>query len=954
MQGIKKNNATQSLKACFNTLAGVLMVDQLALQGSVHAAEQPVVVPAVSADSASPSSYRVRRGDTLLRIAKRLNLPTQHYYQTALALFLKNPQAFIDYNLHQLIAGKTLRLPQPAEINAITLPQAQKIIHAKTLNRIGRSLAATATPVAPPSPLAQTLLSEIKSASAQQHQLQQALATPAEQMQARRHYLVKLQAQLQQLDDNISRFEQQQVIHQRQLRQLRTQQRAQQAAKRQLQQAHQQLSAAVARTRFLQPRALSWPPASAQTGFFQRIAKLKRQQQPLSPLLTQTEALHCAADLPAAAQVLQQFFAISAPGTQWPDEQLGQQPQRAILHAGSMDIILATLHRTIQRFPTLRQITERVALQWDYCELTNAGSGFYDLSLNQDGLHTRQAALQVPLKWQGFHHWGFGKNPANNAHRYIPMLLKAREPYHAYELFLHQVYRRQCFPHPADGKIYTEISTERALGRTLYPIAVTARSKAYPYHWQPICDLPQINTQPKRLWQAQRLQHSQTKLTQAQQRITALNTQITRLEQQNQQQQRAFQGLNQQIEQEIDALKKAEHLRKNRLKAQYAVLAKLAQLLADKKRQLYPALLHTQMAIAQQQAQKERLLVETALHNAALAMQVHTLAEHKAHSQNQLQNQTQQQVPIPAQQTPHSTRRYARPQQNSKRAITLSPNNTRSEPPQPLLGNVQKSAISFSPDSTAEAFRHPNTPAKVSTKTDGTPPVALDPLLRRLSSTPRIHFSAIPTNTDSRQQPKPLNKKASPKKRNITATALYTLPLSGDKPFGKLNLSWAPKTNWFVRGSAKYDSEQGFTYSWGMGYSDWRPGTTSAQLNNWGPIKPGEGLDLSNAVFSISHKVGAEWLKKNKLSLALGLSKPLSGDLSVNATLQWNPIPNWYFRTTAIQKLAGGPTKWSYGFGHFNWRPGTWRLEYANYADNRYPFDNFHEGAITLSRAWAF
>jgi len=55
------------------------------------------------------------------------------------------------------------------------------------------------------------------------------------------------------------------------------------------------------------------------------------------------------------------------------------------------------------------------------------------------------------------------------------------------------------------------------------------------------------------------------------------------------------------------------------------------------------------------------------------------------------------------------------------------------------------------------------------------------------------------------------------------------------------------------------DSGQ-LTYSWGIGYDDWHPGTVSVQLNNWGPIKPGEGLALDKAVTNIGYKFKADFL----------------------------------------------------------------------------------------------
>jgi len=78
------------------------------------------------------------------------------------------------------------------------------------------------------------------------------------------------------------------------------------------------------------------------------------------------------------------------------------------------------------------------------------------------------------------------------------------------------------------------------------------------------------------------------------------------------------------------------------------------------------------------------------------------------------------------------------------------------------------------------------------------------------------------------------------------------------------------------------------------------------------------------------------------------------------------PIFDWfYFNATAYyypDKTQQQPfdPDYTYGFGYFDWHPGTISIQYNNYAGNRYPWRDqkdagtFMNGSITLSWSWAF
>ena len=212
-------------------------------------------------------------------------------------------------------------------------------------------------------------------------------------------------------------------------------------------------------------------------------------------------------------------------------------------------------------------------------------------------------------------------------------------------------------------------------------------------------------------------------------------------------------------------------------------------------------------------------------------------------------------------------------------------------------------------------------------------------------------------------EPKKKAKKLETKKRSLgLAGSIYlnrTLKNGNKTIGGTINRKLVKDSYWFARVGWSYsleEMEDPFSYSWGIGYSDWHSGTFSAQLNNWGPIKPGEGLALEKAVASFGYSVKSDFLKNNKLSLSGAINVPVDGNSSVSANLRWSPIKNWYLNASVSQPLEGdGTPKWTYGFGYSDWRPNKINLQYSNYGPNEIPDHNYKEnGTWSLSYNWKF
>ncbi|MCK5725663.1 MAG: hypothetical protein KAH22_02415 [Thiotrichaceae bacterium] len=172
--------------------------------------------------------------------------------------------------------------------------------------------------------------------------------------------------------------------------------------------------------------------------------------------------------------------------------------------------------------------------------------------------------------------------------------------------------------------------------------------------------------------------------------------------------------------------------------------------------------------------------------------------------------------------------------------------------------------------------------------------------------------------------------------------------------------NWTPikESYWFVRSSANYQlgkQDDPFSYSWGIGYSDWHPGKVSYQINNYGPIKLGEGLAWDKATASIGYGVKSKTLSALKLGLSGSLDMPIKGDPSVGAGLQWSPKESWFVRVGVSQGLKGGDPGWSYNFGYNDWRSQTVNMQYNNYGRNELFDTNFiKNGSITINYKWDF
>lgn len=626
------------------------------------------------------------------------------------------------------------------------------------------------------------------------------------------------------------------------------------------------------------------------------------------PLLQALENLLCATDSSAAKQQLDRLFNISPPGQSWPDEWLGTQANQASLQAGTLDIALLALQQTAMRFPNLRETAEQVALQWDYCEVLE-DQQFYNLSWQANRLHKTLAA-EPASKWAGFRQWGFLS--ADPADRFVPILLdEIRIAPNAYHLLLHRIYRKQCFPHPETGLLaQEEAAANPAHRREALAVMPQAQPVPYPFVWQPIC-----------VGKARKASTAPTALAKP-------NPQLAITEQQ--------------------PVNQPE--------------SNLRQQPANDKRLLIP--IKIVMLESDTKTKAKTKAPQPSTQTKATASRTKTTAT-KSSTKRELESNTKPQIasstkpPQPKGQGAHGKAGTIPKQKKTQ----LRKKKMRSAPKR-SLATTKKPSIVWSQTKPLAAANSPKIikQAPVFQKqTIAVPVEAVLPAIVEPQASGRI-----PLYLEPAAKPKPQTKaktqahgttgiiKAPQKPRNLRLAASLVNSISLKEGTHTLSASatWSPQANWFISGNVSFKKNQ-LSYAWSAGYADYKEGGWSAQLNNWGPIQPGQGLALDKASLNLGHKFKSIPLAKYKLTASGNLSVPIQGRPSVSGSLQWNPHPNWYARTTASLPLKGGNLNWHYAFGYNN--PsilGKWKLEYSNYGNNAFPGDNLKDGTLSVTRSW--
>ena len=212
------------------------------------------------------------------------------------------------------------------------------------------------------------------------------------------------------------------------------------------------------------------------------------------------------------------------------------------------------------------------------------------------------------------------------------------------------------------------------------------------------------------------------------------------------------------------------------------------------------------------------------------------------------------------------------------------------------------------------------------------------------------------------------------------------------------SLKYKPLGNWFISAAAtkyKYAELQrswnpDFVYT--FGYSDWRPYTLSLVYANYGGnrFNPNRSAGEKATIFKQgAWTLGWKFPIEKKYSKYLTFSEkgsigcntgytvvPEYFDAATNGLRKWKRtlsfgckftiVGAWYVNFTAFHYLDKSQQQpwnpdYTYGFGYFDWRPGTVTIQYNNYSGNRWPgrepangTGEFKNGGLSVAWSWSF
>ncbi|MEM7468772.1 MAG: hypothetical protein AAF387_18040 [Pseudomonadota bacterium] len=614
-------------------------------------------------------------------------------------------------------------------------------------------------------------------------------------------------------------------------------------------------------------------------------------------LLQKAKALYCAQTLEEARASISELFDLPEYEDQLPQGSVDRGERK--LHAATVDIVLSTLLKTIEQFPELTSYSERVALQWNYCDLIE-NDELFDIEV-VDGQPLRfRAQDNSPFKWEGYRKWGFFNNDPDD--RYIPTILdKLTIGRRAYHQFLHGAYRERCFPHPETGRRVLEEPSELSIRRRLVDrVEQATPGGGFPYQWDNVCETAIVDTEHADLVEDKNL---------------LAPTFGPRVGAESQ----APQVVQTPAPDTLEPMPEVDGASITEQRGTDVEFVERADAEGDELGQSADA--GSEIATAEEPTDPVRESADPLTADNVQANQGPLNAEATKESEEPAGDLSQD---------------------------TLGADTTDEE----KLGFLEEFFVDNRPkladldlprDKSGRVdFRKIEAPTRGIVLTPTTTPAS------ELGLAPYIDTG---TEYDENGKRK--------KKLGLSATFLYTHPIRDQSHRFAGSFSWAPKKNWFLRWSPSYSSASGeFAHSWGIGYSDWRPGTWSFQLNHWGPILFEDGFDEEGAIGTVSYKVKSELLQKLKIGLSGSWNIPMRGGIeasSVSITMQLTVWKGWYVRTTASKPTRGGrPVRYNYQFGYYDWRPGKWRIEYANYSASKRPFENLLDGAITINRSWQF
>jgi hypothetical protein len=214
----------------------------------------------------------------------------------------------------------------------------------------------------------------------------------------------------------------------------------------------------------------------------------------------------------------------------------------------------------------------------------------------------------------------------------------------------------------------------------------------------------------------------------------------------------------------------------------------------------------------------------------------------------------------------------------------------------------------------------------------------------------------------------------------------------------RMSLKYNPLSYWFFSTTLYKYLDEGQQATWNpdfdysFGYDDWHPYTLSLVYANYGGNRFSPDRELGQKVTRFNEgtwSLGWKFRPPNFIEEALKVHSTGAIDCATNVNVtpryvdsasgtrkNWKQsvslgckytIYKWwyvnfvlYYYPQSHQQQPWDPDI-TYGFGYFDWHPGTISVQYNNYSGNRFPWSNkssntgrFKDGSIAISWSWTW
>jgi hypothetical protein len=145
-------------------------------------------------------------------------------------------------------------------------------------------------------------------------------------------------------------------------------------------------------------------------------------------------------------------------------------------------------------------------------------------------------------------------------------------------------------------------------------------------------------------------------------------------------------------------------------------------------------------------------------------------------------------------------------------------------------------------------------------------------------------------------------------------------------------------------------------FLWGIGYDDWRDRTFFAHVDNWGPIRPGDGFAIRQAEATAGYKLPRLCVSAVCAAPLASVVAPFAGGPYLHGRMTITLAQNWFvmggigWTIPDVFEGPAGTPRWRvvYGLGRSDWRPGGLFVTYHDWG----PDSRQGNGILAVGLNW--